>query len=50
MSVISRDYSAVFADDGRIIKSVDDIDIGENFSFMTTDGTVKGKVTSKQKN
>ena len=49
MSVISRGYSAVFAGDGTLIKSVDDINIGDDFSFMTTDGTVKGTVTGKNK-
>ena len=49
MSVISRGYSAVFADDGKLIKSINDIEIGDDFSFMTTDGKVSGKVTDKQK-
>lgn len=49
MSVISRGYSAVFAEDGKLIKSVEDVDIGDEFSFMTTDGKVKGTVTDKEK-
>jgi len=49
MSVISRGYSAVFSDDGRIIKSVNDVNVGDGFSFVTTDGTVKGRVTAKEK-
>ncbi len=49
MSVISRGYSAVFTDDGKLIKSVEDINIGDEFSFMTTDGKVKGTVTDKEK-
>ena len=48
MSVISRGYSAVFSDDGRIIKSVNDVNVGDGFSFVTTDGTVKGRVTAKE--
>ena len=37
MSVISRGYSAVFAEGGKLIKSVDQVEIGDKFSFMTTD-------------
>ena len=50
MSVISRGYSAVFAEGGKLIKSVDQVEIGDKFSFMTTDGSVYGKVTEKRKN
>jgi exodeoxyribonuclease VII large subunit len=49
MSVISRGYSAVFTDGGKLVKSVDEIEIGDGFSFMTTDGTVYGKVTDKRR-
>ena len=49
MSVISRGYSAVFAEGGELIKSVDQVEIGDSFSFMTTDGSVHGKVTEKRK-
>lgn len=43
MSVISRGYSAVFGDDGKLIKSVKQINSGDSFTFRTTDGTVKGR-------
>lgn len=49
MSVISRGYSAVFTDKGSLIKSVDDVSVGDEISFMTTDGKVKGTVTDKEK-
>ena len=49
LSVISRGYSAVFSEKGALIKSVDDVEIGDGISFMTTDGIVKGTVTEKQK-
>ena len=50
MSVISRGYSAVYATDGELIKSVDQVDVGDDFTFMTVDGKVAGKVTGKEKN
>ncbi len=43
MSVISRGYSAVFTDDGGLIKSVKQIKEGDRFTFRTTDGTVSGR-------
>ncbi len=46
MSVISRGYSAVFLDDGSLVKSVEQVNIGDDFSFRTSDGEVGGKVTS----
>ncbi len=49
LAVISRGYSAVFNSDGRLIKSVNDITEGENFSFKTSDGTVHAKATEIEK-
>ncbi len=50
MSVISRGYSAVFADDGKLIKSVDEIEIGQSINFKTVDGSVNAQVKGKTKN
>lgn len=50
MSVISRGYSAVFSDDGTLIKSVDQLDIGDRFNFKTVDGSVSAEVKGKTKN
>ena len=50
MSVISRGYSAVFADDGKLIKSVDQIEIGDSINFKTVDGDVNAVVKGKNKN
>lgn len=50
MSVISRGYSAVFADDGRLIKSVDQVSVGDRLNFKTVDGTVSTEVKGKVKN
>jgi len=43
MSVISRGYSAVFDEGGKVVKSVKQIKKGDLFTFRTTDGTVKGR-------
>lgn len=45
MKTITRGYSAVFGEDGELIKSVAQVKIGDNISFKTSDGTVDGKVT-----
>ena len=54
MSVISRGYSAVFTDGGKLIKSVDQVEVGDGFNFKTADGSVsavvKGKVKNKYEN
>lgn len=44
MSVISRGYSAVYDDKGKLIKSVSQINKGDRFTFRTTDGSVVGDV------
>ena len=49
MSIISRGYSAVFTDKGKLVKSVDEINVGDSFTFRTLDGTVDGRVTDKRK-
>jgi len=38
LSVIARGYSAVYKDDGTLVKSVEDVGIGEKISFRTVDG------------
>ena len=43
MSVISRGYSAVFDDSGKLIKSTKQIKKGDRFKFRTTDGSVLGE-------
>lgn len=50
MSVISRGYSAVFLGDGTLVKSVNQVSLGEEFSFKTGDGEVGAVVTSVNKN
>jgi exodeoxyribonuclease VII large subunit len=50
MSVISRGYSAVFLEDGTLVKSVTQVKEGDEFSFKTGDGKVGGRVTTIEKN
>ena len=45
LSVISRGYSAVFTDSGKLVKSVNDVAVGERVSFKTSDGTVHATAT-----
>jgi exodeoxyribonuclease VII large subunit len=40
MSVIKRGYSAVYDDDNNLVKSVDQIDIGNKINFKLSDGCV----------
>ncbi len=47
LKVISKGYSAVFKDGGKLVKSVDDVCEGDNVSFKLADGTIKAKVVSK---
>ncbi len=50
MSVISRGYSAVFNDEGRLIRSVNSVDIGDRVSMNLSDGTVVAEVVDKKEN
>ena len=49
LKVISKGYSAVFKDGGKLVKSVDDLNEGDDVSFKLTDGSINAKVVSKQK-
>ena len=44
LAVVARGYSAVFADDGKLIKSVERTKVGETVSFMLTDGKISAEV------
>ena len=44
LSVVTRGYSAVFDEQNRLIKSVAQINEGDEISFMLTDGTVRAEV------
>ena len=49
LSVVARGYSAVFADDGKLIKSVDQTKVGQTVSFMLTDGKISAEVKTVEK-
>lgn len=49
LKVISKGYSAVFNDMGMLVKSVDDLSVGQNVSFKLADGSIEAKVVSKNK-
>ncbi len=44
LSVLSRGYSAVFGDDKTLIKSVDQVSVGDEISFMLSDGKIGATV------
>ncbi len=46
LKVIAKGYSAVFGEDGTLIRSVKNVVVGEKVSFRTADGTVNASVTS----
>ncbi len=46
LKVISKGYSAVFTEEGKLVKSVNDIKTGDEVSFKTSDGLVGAKVIS----
>ncbi len=50
LSIITRGYSAVFREDGTVIKSISQIEKGDTFTFRTSDGSVKGEVLEKYGN
>ncbi len=50
MSVISRGYSAIFSKEGTLIKSVDQVNVGDTLNFKTIDGSVSAEVKGKTKN
>ncbi|MPN41373.1 Exodeoxyribonuclease 7 large subunit [bioreactor metagenome] len=45
LSVIARGYSAVFTDDGVLVKSVKALKKGDKVSFRATDGTARARIT-----
>lgn len=48
MSVILRGYSAVFDEDGNLIKSIDHVKVGDKFTLKTADGEIDGRVEDKR--
>ncbi len=48
MSVVTRGYSAVFLEDGSLLKSVSQVSSGDKFSLRVSDGEISGVVTEKK--
>ncbi len=46
LKVISKGYSAVYGDDGKLLKTASEINVGENVTFRLSDGKVGATVTS----
>ncbi len=49
LAVVSRGYSAVFAEDGKLIKSVEQAEVGKTVSFMLTDGKISAEVKTVER-
>ena len=50
LSVVARGYSAVFNDEGKLIKSISQTKKGDMVSFMVTDGKISAEVVCAEKN
>lgn len=50
LSVVARGYSAVFNDEGKLIKSISQTKKGDMVSFMVTDGKISAEVICAEKN
>ena len=49
LSVISRGFSAVYDDCGRLVRSTEDVGKGDLINIKVTDGNIKGIVTEVSK-
>ncbi len=49
LSVISRGYSAVTDEEGRLVKSIDQLRVGETVSFLTGGGEADAEITEIRK-
>ena len=50
LSVVARGYSAVFDNEGKLIKSISQTKKGDMVSFMVTDGKISAEVICAEKN
>lgn len=48
LSVLKRGYSVPLTQDGRLIRSTSDVEIGERFELRLSDGSLEGQVTAKR--
>ncbi len=47
LKIISKGYSAVFTDDGELVKSVDGVTVGQKVHFKVSDGNIDATVDGK---
>ncbi len=50
LSILTRGYFAVFDGDGRVMKSVDDVTVGETLKMKASDGEITARVEAVEKN
>ncbi len=48
LSVLLRGYSAVFREEGGLVKSVRDVEVGDLVVFRTSDGRLGARITEKE--
>lgn len=49
LSVLLRGYSAVFHEDGTLVKSTEDVSVGDTVIMRTSDGTISATVSETEK-
>lgn len=49
-NTLSRGYSITFDTEGRIVRGIESVVVGQTIGVKLTDGLIKSKVTSKEKN
>ncbi len=49
LAVVARGYSAVFDGEGKLIKSVEQAEVGKTVSFMLTDGKISAEVKTVER-
>jgi len=47
LAVVARGYTAVFNEDGKLVKTVEQVSVGDKFYFEVSDGKIQGEVTEK---
>jgi len=48
LSVLLRGYSAVFLEDGTLVKSIEDVSVGDTVIMRTSDGKISATVTKTE--
>lgn len=48
LSVLLRGYSAVFREEGKLVKSIADVEVGESVTLRTSDGALYAAITGKE--